>query len=251
MAQVRIHRFRLFLLLLICLGHDPSRAVSLRLEAMDSAPGGLSTISAILDPEGDSVAGLAATMRFDRGALVLVRKEDETPDCDVARDVEKEGRFVYLPDLCSGDCNEVRAIVLSFVDTNAIRGGTLFSCNIRVSPQTEPGDYLFELVDAEATDALANLLPVSRIDGTLTIRRPPGATEIPTPSPSPTADTPTPANTSEGTPTSFRVEDDGCVVQRRPRPSCVAWLPWIACLALLNRGRHQVHSQVPRRHWPR
>lgn len=243
MAYVWVQLTRFFVFLLICLIPDSSRAISLRLEAGDAAPGELSVISSVLDPEGDSVAGLAATIRFDSDAFAVLRNDDDRPDCNVAGDLDAQ--FVFRPDFCSGECNEVKATILSLNDLRPIEAGLLYTCNIRVGSQTRSGKYSLELVDAEASDAFANLLPVNSFDGTIAVLEPPGATRVPTPSPSPIVDTPTPGNASDNSPTPFPAEDDGCVVGGHPKPRASTWLTWLTCLAFVGARLHR--SSVKRR----
>lgn len=243
MTYVWVQLTRFLVLFLICLIADSSRAISLRLEAGDAAPGELSVVSSVLDPEGDSVAGLAATIRFDSDVLTVLRNNDDRPDCSVAGDID--AHFVFRPDFCSGECNEVRATILSLNDLRPIEAGLLYTCNIRIGSQTRPGKYSLELVDAEASDAFANLLPVDRFDGTITVLEPPGATRVPTPSPSPIVDTPTPVNASDSSPTPFSAEDDGCVVGGHSKPRAPTWLTWLTCLAFV--GSRLRRSSVKRR----
>jgi DNA-binding beta-propeller fold protein YncE len=121
------------------------------------------TFSVRLDTERNEVVGVQNDLSFDPNVLALSLGGDQ-PRCRVNSDLNKGGFFRLLP---SGD---LRAIILSLSDTDAIPGGSvLYACTVRVAADAPLGLSALEITDALASDPLGNPLSLTTTRGAIAI----------------------------------------------------------------------------------
>ncbi len=108
--------------------------------------GAAATITVNLAAGSSQIAALESDLAFPASAPIAA-KANGRPDCTVNLDINKGATsFGFLPVNCSGAaCTTVRAIVISFDDSNPIADGSvLFTCSLNVDASASGRlDYTF------------------------------------------------------------------------------------------------------------
>ncbi len=149
---------------------------------------GQGTVVVRLVAGGSEVVATQNDLEFGTGVRVN-RLNNGRPDCTVNPALGKEGSaFAFLPAHCpENECRAVRAVVISFENTNPIPDGSeLYRCNVTVNAE----ETTLAVTNVIASDAQGQRIPsATGREGLVCVE--------PTPTPSPT----TPAATVTLTPT--------------------------------------------------
>ncbi|MGH7787392.1 MAG: hypothetical protein ACRERC_11030 [Candidatus Binatia bacterium] len=190
--------------------------------------GGNATVSATLNT-GVEVAGTENIISFTPEAAIRATEQGR-PMCARNEAIDKGGTaFSFQPSGCSvgSTCTAVKALVLSLENVAPIPDGSvLYTCDIAVATDAEPGDYPLTCSGALSSDPEGGEVATSCVDGTITVTGGEVPTETPTPTVSPDV---TPTNTAgQATPTRSVVPpvtncDDGCQIVA-PASSQAGWL---------------------------
>ena len=112
------------------------------------------TIPITVLPNGRSIAGTQNDVGFSPAAGIAALANGD-PDCAVNPGIDKEATaFAFVPHGCvpGVDCRAVRAIVLSFKQSDAILSPTvLYECAVHVSETAMPGRYVLTGLNAAAS----------------------------------------------------------------------------------------------------
>lgn len=150
---------------------------------------------------GNSVVATQNDLEFGPGVQVN-RKSDGRPDCAVNPAINKEGSaFAFLPAGCAAStCTAVRAVVISFQNTDPISdGAVLYSCAVTV----EVDETVLRVTNVILSNPAGERIPsATGQDGAICVE-PVTPTPTATPSLTSTAQTPvSPSATPSHTPTS-------------------------------------------------
>lgn len=149
---------------------------------------------------GNAIVATQNDLEFGQGVQVN-RRPDGRPDCTVNPGIRKEGTaFAFLPGGCAdATCTAVRAVVISFENTDAISdGAVLYTCEVTV----EADETELRVSNVILSDAAGDRIPGSTgREGAICVE-PVTPTVSPTPTVTGTPQTPvSPAATPTGTPT--------------------------------------------------
>lgn len=175
----------------------------LRIGRVSGEPGTIVSIDVTLSEvdQGVDIAGTQNDLSFDPAAIAVVENTDGDPDCAVNPAIDKGGTaFAFQPPDCgaSGSCRGMRAIVVSFTNSDPIASGSrLYTCNVAISAAAPPGAvYALPCSSALAGSPDGRSIDLACEDGEIEIE---GGPPVPTPTPDssfvPTL-TPTPARTA-------------------------------------------------------
>jgi hypothetical protein len=93
--------------------------------------------------KGVEIAATQNDISLDGSHVALIETLNGHPDCAVAPEIEKESSlFGFQPPGCqtSGNCTGMRAIILSFSNTDPIPSGSrLYSCNVAIKADADVG----------------------------------------------------------------------------------------------------------------
>lgn len=137
------------------------------------------SVSLTTDAEAEMVAGTQNDISFQAGARVAARANGR-PDCAVNVAIDKGATtFAFQPSMCTGDaCTGVRALVLSFDNTDAIpTGSVLYTCKVAIAASAS-GSLPLTCSNSGASDPDGNALTTTCTNGTVTV--PGGPTPTPT-----------------------------------------------------------------------
>jgi hypothetical protein len=144
------------------------------LGSAQARPGDSVSIAAelrLLEPNAE-VAAVQNEINFDLLTTVASRS-DGSPDCRVNPMIRKSGtRFAFLPPDCTAgvDCTAVRAIVVSFDNSDPIADGArLYTCGFEVAGNAASGNYPLTVTGAFGSDPEGKRLGVSGQDGQITV----------------------------------------------------------------------------------
>ncbi len=145
-------------------------------------PGQRVSVAVSLDTAGRAVSGVQNDLIFDPRTRVAVGAHGR-PDCAVNPAIDKPATgFAFVPTDCAsaGDCQQMRAVVLSYENADPIpTGAVLYTCHVDIAPDAEPGSYLLAVEDVVASSPLGERVPVvgeaGRVDVALASGRPASA----------------------------------------------------------------------------
>ena len=149
--------------------------------------------------QGVDISATQNDFSFDPDAIQVVENTKGDPDCAVNPAIDKENTaFSFQPPGCgdaSARCTGVRAIVVSFTNTDPIvPGALLYTCNVAILAAAAPGVvYPLHCAQALASSPEGNAIEVECDDGEIEVEgSPPGPTPtpasfVPTPTPTPVA----------------------------------------------------------------
>ncbi len=173
----------------------------LEVGSVTGLPGQLLTVGVSLRSAGRPVAGTQNDLGFDPSTPIAATARG-TPDCAVNPAIDKAATsFVFRPVGCTPevDCTAVRALVFALDNIELIPDGAeLYTCRVRVAPDTPPGAYALIVSGTAASDPDGNGVNAVGVDGAVDVGTPPDATPLPTHTPTPT---PTATPTTTATPT--------------------------------------------------
>jgi hypothetical protein len=107
------------------------------------------------------VAGTQNDVVFDPINAPIRANADGRPDCAVNPNINKTGTaFAFQPSGCHGtDCAAVRAIVLSFSNSDPIPSGPLYTCQVAIAPQAAAAAYPLDITNVILSDPSGDALP--------------------------------------------------------------------------------------------
>ncbi len=147
-----------------------AHAVIVQVGSAEGAAGSDTTVSVTLDTEDAEVAGTQNDIAFEAGARIKARANGR-PDCTVNPAIDKaQTTFAFQPSGCEGDaCTGVRALVLSFENTDAIPDGSaLYDCVIAVGAGAS-GSLPLTCSNPGGSDPDGNALTTTCTNGTVTV----------------------------------------------------------------------------------
>ncbi len=177
-----------------------SWAATIEIESVAARRGAAVETAVVLHTDGEEVAGTENIIDFDGEVYPLECWGNPAIDKDVIA-------FASSPSGCvAGDCDSLKALVLSVSNTSPIPDGSiLYWCLVRVSPSAESGDHLLECANPGSSTLAGGPVETSCVDGVVTVlAEPPIPTMLITPRPTPTPfsiDSPRPTHTRPPTPT--------------------------------------------------
>jgi len=185
------------------------------LSSAAGAPGEDVTLDVSLHTGGEAVAGVQTDIGFDPAALSPPQTDNGRPLCFVNPNINKVTSFAFQPPACvvGGSCTAFRAIVFAFDNVDPIPDGALlFTCTVRIAPNTPPGTYTLSTSHRRVSDptGVGNDIPGS--DGEVVVTLVPGATPNATWTSAPSR-TPTPTRLPTAT-----FNPTGLILDRTPRP---------------------------------
>jgi hypothetical protein len=119
---------------------------------------------------GQQVWGVGSDVTFDSLTAIAATADGE-PDCSVNPQTHKTGLFNFQPVGCSpGQCNGVRALVLSILSLAPIPGDmVLYTCNVQISDVAPAGSYPLHMSRTDASTTDSRELPVIATDGEIVV----------------------------------------------------------------------------------
>jgi Bacterial Ig-like domain (group 2) len=144
-------------------------------------PGEMVSFAVSMSAKGEKVWGVGNDLTFDPLTAIAATADGE-PDCSANPQTHKMGLFNFQPVGCSaGQCNRVRALVLSIMSMAPIPGDmVLYTCNVRIRDDAASGSYPLVVSRTDASTTDARTLPVNSTDGEIVVLAPDG-TVPPTP----------------------------------------------------------------------
>lgn len=117
---------------------------TLLLSRIDGRVGDVVNLGATLYTLGSQIAEMGNVINFDPLTTPILAKADGKPACKVNPLIGKADTvFEFLPAGCSGSaCNQVRALVTSLSNLEAITDGALlYNCKVKINKQATSGIY--------------------------------------------------------------------------------------------------------------
>ncbi len=134
-------------------------------------PGQTVMFDVVLDTGGLAVVGTQNDITFAPETPINVGSNNR-PACTANAALMKEAsQFAFQPPGCSGaTCTGIRAIILSFQNTDVIpNGSTLYTCTVGIAADAPAGNYTLSVTGASSSDKDGNALPTQGQDGQIVV----------------------------------------------------------------------------------
>ncbi len=161
---------------LLCLPgfpNSPPGTVSIDIGVATGTAGATASFPVMLDSGGLPVAGIQNDITFDPLTPIAATGGGQ-PDCTANPATGKSIFTAFRPSGCTPgvSCTGIRVLMLSLSDLSPIPDGTLYTCNVAISPSAPPGTYPLLNGHLGTSDPVGNAQPVNGSDGAVIVLSP-------------------------------------------------------------------------------